>query len=180
MSKKVFIVSSTMRANGNSYLLAKEFERGAKDADNTTEFLDLKNINLNFCKGCMYCQNKKGCAIKDDMNEILKKVQNSDVLVFATPVYYYEMSGQLKTFLDRLNPLYFEENKFKEIYLIATSADTSKSALDNAINGIKGWAECFDKVYLKDVVYGTGAEAVGDIKKSQALKKAYDMGKAIK
>lgn len=59
MSKKVFIVSSTMRANGNSYLLAKEFERGAKDADNTTEFLDLKNINLNFCKGCMYCQNKK-------------------------------------------------------------------------------------------------------------------------
>lgn len=114
------------------------------------------------------------------MNEILGKVQNSDVLVFATPVYYYEMSGQLKTFLDRLNPLYFEENKFKEIYLIATSADTSKSALDNAINGIKGWAECFDKVYLKDVVYGTGAEAVGDIKKSQAMKKAYDMGKAIK
>ena len=100
-------------------------------------------------------------------------------MVFATPVYYYEMSGQLKTFLDRMNPLYGRDNRFREVYLLASAADTEASAMDGAAKGVQGWIDCFDGVVLKGVVRGTGAEKAGDIRATNAVKAAYEMGKAV-
>lgn len=117
---------------------------------------------------------------KDSVNSLLDEVSNADILVFATPIYYYEMSGQLKTFLDRLNPLYGRDNKFSEVYLLATSADEDKSAMDGAVKGIQGWIDCFDGVTLKEVVCGTSAEGAGSIKNTDAPQKAYYAGKSVK
>lgn len=106
MGKNVVIVNSTMRKNGNSQVLAENFAAGAREVGHNVEMINLRDMDLKFCLGCFYCQTHDKCVLSDDMNGLLNTVQHADVLVFATPIYYYEMSGQLKTFLDRLNPLY--------------------------------------------------------------------------
>ncbi len=179
MSKKIFIVSSTPRKNGNSDILAEEFARGAREAGHSVEKICLREIDLKFCTGCMYCHTRGTCVIRDGVETLLPRIADSDVLVFATPVYYYEMSGQLKTFLDRMNPLYGRDNRFRDVYLLASAADTEASAMDGAAKGVQGWIDCFDGVSLKGVVRGTGAEKAGDIRATNAVKAAYEMGKAV-
>ena len=106
-------------------------------------------------------------------------MQNADVLVFATPVYYYAVSGQLKTFLDRLNPLYPRENNFKEVYLLATSAEGEESAMDGSVKDVQGWIDCFDGVTLKGVLRGIGVNDKGDVLSTDFPAKAYEMGKNV-
>ena len=120
MAKKVLVVSTSLRGNSNSEILAKECERGAKDAGHEVEFVSLRGKDIRFCIGCMTCQKTGHCVLKDDVAEIMEKVKESEVIIFATPIYYYEMCGQMKTLLDRLNPLYESEYKFRDIYMLAT------------------------------------------------------------
>ena len=115
MAKKVLIVSSSLRVGSNSELLAREAERGARDAGHDVELVSLKDKDIRFCKGCLACQKTGKCVIHDDAAEIVGKVQNADVLVFVTPIYYYELSGQLKTLLDRCNPLFPQEYAFRDV-----------------------------------------------------------------
>jgi len=178
--KNVLIINSTYRKGGNSEVLAEQFKKGAEEAGNTVNEISLRDIDLKFCIGCLSCQKTGKCVLHDSMNELLPLVRNADVLVFATPVYYYCMSGQLKTFLDRLNPLYGRSNKFKEVYLMTTAADTEKNAMDGTIKGVQGWIDCFDGVKLCGVVYGVGAEAVGSVKSTPAYTQAYETGKSVK
>ena len=132
-----------------------------------------------FCIGCLYCQSHDGCALRDGVNPLLSEVQASDVLVFATPIYYYEMCGQLKTFLDRMNPLYPRENRFRDVYLLASAAEDEPSAMDGAVKGVQGWIDCFDGVRLAGVVRATGVNAAGEVRNTDAGKEAYQMGKSI-
>lgn len=178
--KKIYVVSSTMRKNGNSDVLCDAFIKGAVESGNSVEKLRLKDIELKFCIGCLSCQRTGKCVLNDDVNKFLDEVQGSDVLVFATPIYYYAVSGQLKTFLDRMNPLFPKDNKFKKVYLLATAADGAEEAMDGAIKEVEGWISCFEGVELAGVVYGTGATDIGDIKGTAAEKKAYEIGKSIK
>ena len=142
--------------------------------------MSLRGKKIAFCTGCLACQKKGRCVIKDDANEIAEKMKSADVIAFATPIYYYEMSGQLKTILDRANSLYVSDYKFREIYLLATAADTDKKAMNIAKRGISGWIACFEGVKFKGGVCGTGAEAVGDVKKMPLLlKRVYTMGKKV-
>ena len=103
MQKNVLILSTSLRVGGNSDSLAKAFAEGAKEAGHQVELVSLAKKNIGFCKGCLACQSKKKCVILDYANEITEKMAQADVLVFATPVYYYGMSGQMKTMLDRAN-----------------------------------------------------------------------------
>ena len=90
-------------------------------------------------------------------------MQKAEVIVFATPIYYYEMCGQMKTMLDRSNPLFPSDYAFRDIYLLATAADTEPTAMNGAIKGLQGWVDCFNKASLKGVVRGLGADALGSI-----------------
>lgn len=179
MGKNVLVISSTLRKNGNSEVLALEFEKGAKEVGNSVEFVTLQDKEIKFCKGCLACQKLGHCVISDDTILIVEKMKNADVIAFASPIYYYEMSGQLKTLLDRANALYSSDYKFRDIYFLSTAADCDSHAADIAINGIKGWIACFTKAQLKGTVLGAGAEAVGDIQNNPAMKQAYEMGKGI-
>ncbi|WP_283675596.1 flavodoxin family protein [Butyricicoccus sp. Marseille-Q5471] len=180
MSKKVVVLSTSIRPNSNSDILADEFARGAKDSGNEVEKVSLVGKELNFCRGCLACQKTGKCIIQDDAIEIAEKVKNADVVVFATPVYYYAMSGQMKTLIDRMNCLFSADYKFREAYLIASAADTDKPALDGTIKEVEGWVACFPKVKLKDIIYGVGLEASGEAKnKSKLLKQTYNMGKTV-
>ncbi len=178
--KKAFIISSTKRIGGNSDILAKKFRDGALDAGNKVSFISIKDLKMEFCKGCLACQKLHRCIINDDINDLLEKIKESDVIVFATPIYYYSVSGQLKTFLDRMNPLYNTDYSFRDIYFIASAFDSNDEAFNVAIKDIEGFASCFEKSSLKGTVLGKGLGDAKDAEKHKdLLDKAYDMGKNI-
>lgn len=180
MSKKVLVISTSPRKGGNSDLLADEFIRGAQDAGNSVEKITLYDKSISFCKGCLSCQNTCRCVIHDDADSIAQKMLTADVLVFATPVYYYGMCGQMKTMLDRANPLYSSNYRFRDIYLLATAAENSEHTVDGTVTGLQGWIACFEHARLAGTVFGGGVTAVGEIKGHPALKTAYAMGAEIR
>jgi len=178
--KKVLIISTSLRTGSNSELLAKEVSKGAKEKGHKVEFVSLKNKKIAFCKGCLACHKAGHCVIKDDANKITEKIKKSDVVVWATPVYYYEMAGQMKTIIDRANSLYSSDYKFREVYLVTTSTENSKTVADRVISGVQGWIDCFENVKLKKTLSGGGAEGPNDVKKMpKLLKKAYELGNKI-
>ena len=177
--KKVVIISTSIRMGSNSEILAKEFERGAKEAGNDVSFISLKDKNIAFCKGCLACQRLKKCVINDDAIDIANKICESDVVVWASPIYYYEMSGQMKTLIDRCNSLYSRDYKFKEVFFLCVAAEDEEYVPEKAINGLQGWIDCFEGVELKDTLFIGGVNNPNDIKNNGKLIKAYEMGKNI-
>lgn len=176
MSKTVLILSTSPRKGGNSDTLAEEFARGAREAGHQVEKIELYNKAIGFCRGCLACQKTRRCVIHDDADMVAQKMLTADVLVFATPIYFYEMCGQMKTLLDRSNPLYPADYAFREVYLLAAAADGELSAMDGAVKGLEGWLACFEKAKLVGTVFGGGADAVGTIQGNPALREAYEMG----
>ena len=179
MSKKVLIISTSPRKNGNSEALSDAFMNGAKDGGNAIEKISLYDKTIDFCKGGLACQKTGRCVIHDDADTIAQKMLHADVLVFATPIYYYEMSGQMKTMLDRANPLYPTDYAFRDIYFLSTAAEDEEGVDGRAISGLEGWIECFPKAHLTGTVFAGGVGGVGEIDGHSALTKAYEMGRAI-
>lgn len=180
MGKRVLVISTSLRKGGNSETLADEFIKGAREAGHEVEKISLSGKKIGFCQGCLACLKTGACVLKDDANRIAEQVFNADVLVFATPVYYYEMSGQMKTLIDRLNPLYGSEYRFRQVYLLATSADEDERSMDGAVKGLRGFVDCFERAELSGVVRGTGADGIGEIKnRPEALRAAYEMGRSV-
>lgn len=179
MSKKVLIISTSPRKKGNSQMLAKEFAKGAEDAGHSVEMVSLHDKKIGFCISCFVCQKTQRCVIHDDADVIAQKMMTAEVIVFATPVYFYQMSGQMKTLLDRTNPLYESDYNFRDIYLLATAAENEESAIDGTINGIQGWIDCFENSRLKGVVRGIGVFNIGDIDGNPAIQESYELGNAL-
>jgi multimeric flavodoxin WrbA len=179
MAKKILVVSASPRKGGNSDLLCDQFMRGAKEAGHQAEKIFFRDKKINYCTGCCTCFNEgKGCIQKDDMMNILEKMVAADVIVMATPVYFYTMNGQMKTFIDRTCPRYTEISD-KDMYFIMTAAVTRKEALKRTLEGFRGFMSCLIGAKEKGVIYGTGAWKKGDIKGSKAMTQAYEMGKNV-
>ena len=104
--KKVIVISTSLRAGSNSDMLADKFAEGAKASGNEVEKISLRGKEIKFCVGCLSCQRTGACVFKDDVPTIMDKVLQADVVCWATPIYYYEMSGQMKTLIDRMNAMY--------------------------------------------------------------------------
>lgn len=179
MKKNVLILSTSLRKNSNSDVLADAFMDGVKAAGNMVEKITLTEKTINFCKGCLACQKTQQCVIKDDAVEIAEKMRQADVLVFATPIYYYEMSGQMKTLLDRANPLFSSDYDFRKVYLLTTAADHELDAPERAVNGLQGWISCFGKAKLAGTVFAGGVNDTGEIRGHHSLDEAYAMGMKI-
>ena len=178
MSKKVLVLSSSPRKGGNSDTLCDQFISGAKEAGHETEKIFLKDKKINYCTGCGVCFEKRKCSQKDDMTEILDKMIAADVIVMATPVYFYTMCGQMKTMIDRCCARY-TGIKNKEFYFIVTAAVKSKQAMERTIEEFRGFTSCLTNPKDKGIIYGTGAWNIGDIKNTDAMNKAFEMGKNI-
>ena len=132
MAKKVLIISTSLRGGSNSDILARECEKGAKEAGHDVELISLKGKDIKYCIGCLSCQNTGSCVLTDDVADIMSKVKEAEVIVYATPIYYYEMCGQMKTLLDRLNPIFSADYSFRDIYMIATAAEDEETVFDKA------------------------------------------------
>lgn len=177
---KVLIITTSLRAKSNSDILANKAAEGAKDAGHEVEIISLKGKTIGFCIGCFTCQKTQKCVIRDDAIEIAEKVKEADTLVFATPIYYYEMSGQMKTLLDRLNPLYPSDYKFRNIYMISTAAEDEDYVYEKAVSGLNGWVDCFEKAEFKGSLFCGGINDMGEAAgKEKELKEAYEFGRAL-
>jgi len=179
MTKNILVFSSSPRRGGNSDLLCDAFLQGAQDAGHHAQKIFFRDKHINYCTGCGAClEEGKPCPQGDDMAEILDQMIRADVIVMATPVYFYTMAAQMKTLIDRTCSRYTEITG-KEFYFIVTAADTNKKAMERTLEGFRGFTFCLDGAIEKGVVLGTGAWHVGDIKESAAMTQAYEMGSRI-
>ena len=117
--------------------------------------------------------------IKDDANEITQKVLNADVVAWATPIYYYEMSGQMKALIDRMNSMFTKDYKFRDIYLMASAAEDEEYVPERAISGLQGWIDCYGKSALKGTLFCRGVTMPNDISGNGKLSEAYEMGRTV-
>ena len=177
---KVLIITTSLRAKSNSDVLAERLLAGAKDAGHDVELISLKGKTIKFCIGCLACQKTQQCVLKDDAVAIAEKVKNADTLVFVTPIYYYEMSGQMKTLLDRMNPLYPSDYKFRKVYLLSVAAEDEKETPEKAVSGLQGWVDCFEKAELAGSLFCGGLTNAGEaIGKEEEQDEAYQFGKSL-
>ena len=177
---KVLVISTSLRAGSNSDILADKLVEGAKAAGHDVEKIGIKGKEIKFCIGCLACQSTEKCVLADDAIEICEKAKEADTLVFATPIYYYEMSGQMKTLLDRLNPLYPSDYKFRKVYMLSVTYEDEDFVPEKAESGLQGWVDCFEKAEFAGSLFCGG---IGDPKeagqKQEELKEAYEFGKSI-
>jgi len=179
MAKKLLIITSSLRKDSNSDLLADAFAKGAEEAGNPVETISLKGKEIRCCTGCLACQKTERCSLKDDAAEIVEKVKRADVLGFASPVYYYSVSGQLKTLLDRLNPLFPSDYGFRDVYFLSAAYENEKATFEGSVTAIQGWVDCFSKARLAGTVFAGGVGAPGEIKGHEALAEARELGRKI-
>lgn len=178
MTKKVLILSGSPRKGGNSDLLCDEFMRGAIEAGHKVGKIRVQEKKIACCIACYACRAKGVCAIKDDMAEIMQKMIDCDVLVLASPVYFYSIDAQLKAVIDR-SVCRWTEVKNKEMYYIMTAADTEKSSMDTTLACFRGYADCVEGAVEKGVIYGTGVYQSGEVKGKKVMQEAYEMGRNV-
>lgn len=179
MSKKVLVLSGSPRLGGNSDLLCDEFIRGAKEAGNEVKKIRVAVKKVAPCLGCYFCKDHGGeCAQKDDMAEILENMIEADVLVLASPVYFYSIDAQLKAVIDRTVARWLEV-KDKEFYYIVTMADEDKVSADRTLECFRGYADCVEGAVEKGVIIGSGAYEKGSVQETAAFKEAYETGKSV-
>lgn len=179
MAKRVLIISSSPRRHGNSDRLCDEFMRGAQESGNEVEKIVLGDYHINYCTGCSVCSMfGKPCPQKDDAAALVQKMIDADVIVMATPVYFYTMSAQMKTLIDRTCARYLEITN-KEFYFIVAAAETDRAMMERTIDGFRGFLDCLENPKECGVVYGVGAWKVGEIDDKPAMKEAYEMGRKL-
>lgn len=179
MSKRVLILSGSPRKNGNSDILCDEFAKGAVDIGNTVEKIRIADKKITPCSACYYCREHGGkCVHNDDMAEILQKMIDADVLVLASPVYFYSIDAQLKAVIDRTVARWLEVRN-KEFYYIMTAADEDRASMETTLACFRGYADCVEGAKEMGVIYGTGVYEKGEVNNTDLIKEAYEMGKSI-
>lgn len=178
-SKKVLILSASPRRKGNSQILCDKFKEGVKSAGHQVKMIRLSDKKINFCKACDACMKNGGfCVQRDDMGDILKAYQQADILVLATPVYFYGISAQMKTFIDRTYPIW-QNLGHKDVYYII-SAGLEEDIIKRSLGDLDGFVEHLDDSKVKGRIYATNVMDAGLVKEEKdLLERAYEMGKSI-
>lgn len=176
--KKVLILSGSPRKGGNSDTLCDEFMKGAIEAGCEVEKVFIADKNIGYCNACYACKDTGICAIKDDMPEILQKMLNANIIVLSSPVYFYSISAQLKTVIDR-TVARWTEFKNKEFYYIMTAAEDAPKTMDCTLECLRGFAICLEDSNEMGIVYAKGVYEYGKINNTPFLQQAYEMGKRV-
>lgn len=178
MRKQVLILSGSPRKNGNSDILCDAFAKGAVEAGHAVEKIRVAEKNIGYCRACYACKSTGVCAIKDDMAEVLQKMIDADIIVLASPVYFYSIDAQLKTVIDRTVARWLEV-KDKEFYYIVTAADEEQASAETTLACFHGYADCVEGAKEMGVIYGMGVYEKGEVQNTSAIKEAYEMGKSV-
>lgn len=175
--KSVLIVSSSPRRGGNSETLCEQFKKGAEETGHRVEMININDYDIHYFDRAEYIRGEEE-TFDDDAMIVINKMKAADVIVLASPVYFYSMTGQMKTLTDRT---YNHEKDLseKEFYHIVTSTDRDAEALDGTIEGFRGFARCLYKSVERGIVRGNGARERGAILNHPAMQEAYELGKNV-
>ena len=179
--KKILIISASGRKGGNSDLLCDQFAKGAREAGHEVEKVRLAEKKIGYCLGCYACQKLHKCVQKDDANDLVEKMLSADVIVLATPVYFYSMNAQLKALIDRTVSRWDDFGRFSgtEFWHIITAADEDKAMMEPTLAGLRGFMrDCMEGSIERGVIYGTGAYEKGAVKDLPVFQEAYEAGKS--
>ena len=177
--KKVLILSSSPRKGGNSDLLCDAFAKGAKAAGNEVEKIRVAEKKIGYCTGCYACRKTGVCVQKDDARAVLDKMMAADVIVLATPVYFYTMCAQLKTLIDR-SVVIFPKLTNKTFYYLTTMAETDAKMLPGTLNALQGFLDCYEGSKLAGKVCATGVYEKGAVKGTKWESAAEKLGASVK
>ena len=177
MGKKVLILSSSPRRSGNSDLLCDRFAEGAGEAGHQVEKIRLAEKKIGYCTACYACRKGK-CPQQDDAPEILEKMLAADVIVLATPVYFYTMCAQLKALLDRTVAI-FPRLTDKKYYYIMTMADTNLEMLKGTVEALRGFLDCYEGSVEAGMICGLGVYEKGEVREQPVWEEAYRAGLQI-
>lgn len=179
MTKKVLVITSSFRKNGNTDILADQFAKGAGENGNDVEVIHLRDYKINYCMGCMACVELGRCVQKnDDFNSIFPKLMEADSICFAAPTYFYNIDGRMKTFFDRCVTIY-GRMRDKDFYYLTASQSYSKTDIDSVFTAFHSFARCFSGIREKGSIYGVGSDNKGDVKSTPAYNDAYELGKTV-
>ncbi len=174
--KNIVIVNGSPRAKGNSDPPCDEFARGAEEAGNHVEKISLRDREVRPCRACYACFKTGSCVQGDDMAAILKSVEGADVVVLASPTYFLTMSGQMKTFIDRLLPKW-QGLGGKDAYVIVTGHDGKQGLKRNAKDLVATLENLGNRV--KQVIWGERVWQKGEVRGTKAMEEAYLAGRGI-
>ena len=179
IGKKILVLTASPRHGGNCDLLCDEFIKGATSQGHSCEKLYLADLKISPCKACDYCTKHQGrCAIRDDMAQVLKKILAAQVIVMATPVYFYAMAAPLKLVIDRCVARWMQI-KNKDFYFIMASAEDEPNVMRGTLDGMRGFLSCLDNVQEMGVIAAKGVFRKGDVLNHPAMLKALAMGKLV-
>lgn len=176
---KIVVLQGSPNKNGSTNILVEEFSRGARESGHTVQRLDLTDMNIKPCTGCVACGYEGPCVQKDDNQKIKKAVLEADMLVFATPLYYYGMSAQLKTVIDRFcsyNSSITRKHMKSALLSVAWNNDTwTFDALESHFQTLVRYLNFQDQ----GAILGKGCGSPFMTKCSRFPKMAYEMGKQL-
>lgn len=175
--KSVLILSSSPRRGGNSEALCLQFKKGAQEAGHSVAMLNINDYDIRYFNQPEY-DREASAAETDDAAAIIAKMKAADVIVLSSPVYFYNMTGQLKALIDRT---YGHEKDLsgKEFFYIATSTDKSEDGTDGVFDAFHGFAVCLYGSVERGIIRGNGARNRGDIDGHPAMARAYELGKQV-
>ena len=175
---KILIISGSPRKGGNTELLAEAFAKGAAEHHHV-EIVSVRDYKVNPCLGCNACFKTNGiCAQKDDMSPIYEKMNQADMLVIASPVYFYGISAQLKAVIDRFHNPIRDTFHIKKMALLLVGAATLPELFDAIL---AEYNLCLNFFNIEDAgkVLVRGVKDKGDINNTNALNEAYKLGYSI-
>ena len=177
---KIVVLEGSPNRNGSSNLLADCFRQGAEEAGHTVEIIDAAHADIHPCTGCIHCGYEGPCVQEDAIDQIRPKILESDMMVFVTPLYYYGMSAQLKTLIDRFCAFNssIQRKHMKSALLAAAwnSDDWTFEALQSHYKTLVRYLN------LKDMgmVLGAGCGTPSMTQHSQFPQQAYNLGNRLR
>lgn len=175
--KSVLILSSSPRRGGNSEQLCLQFKKGAEETGNTVEMLNINDYDIRYFDQREY-DRQASATLTDDAAAIITKMKEADVIVLSSPVYFNNMTGQMKALIDRVYG-YEKDLGGKEFFYISTSTDRSEEGVNCVFDAFHGFAVCLYGSVERGVIKGNGARNRGDIDSHPAMQQAYEMGKTV-
>lgn len=177
-NKRVLIIEGSPRKKGNSQLLSEAFQKGAQEAGHIVDLVRIQEKKISFCMACDGCMRNGGtCVLHDDMVDVLKLFQEANVLVLATPVYFYGVSAQIKTFIDRTYPIWQNLGQ-KDVYYII-SAGLGEDIINRSLGDLDGFVEHLKDSEVKGRIYATNVMEAGLVKGTDLITNAYNMGREV-
>lgn len=178
-TKQVLILSSSPRKGGNTDLLCDAFARGAEEVGGHVEKISLTDYRILPLSGAMADRNVDSSAVvADDAEQIIRKMVEADIIVLATPVYFMNINGQLKTLIDRVYG-HEKELKNKEFYYMVACADDKAATARCGLNGLRGFVVCLPNPTERGSVTAIGHWHKGSVAGSRYEDEAYQLGKSI-